>query len=123
MQKIISKTVKDLQASTNAAVAATQVPSDETNISTLTKLAELGNKQEAVLKSATIRIEGEVKEELEKALEISRISKEEAIANIERAGLKVEGQAVILEEIEDPELTDSEQSPDEEVVEEPVTEE
>jgi hypothetical protein len=110
-QKIVSKTVKDLQASTNAAVAGTQARKEKTTVSTLTKLAELSTKQESVLESATIKSEGEVKLELKKALEISRISKEEAISNIERAGLKIEGQPVILEEIPEKE-TEIQESPE-----------
>jgi hypothetical protein len=104
-QKIVSQTVKDLQANTNAAVAATKkAPSKKKDVSTLAKIAELGSKQEVVLETAAIETEGEIKLELEKALEISRISKEEAISNIERAGLKVEGQPLIVEEIPEDEI-------------------
>lgn len=97
-QKIVSQAVKDLQLSTNAVVAATKSSKQEPDVSALTKLVELGNKQETLLESASINSEGEIKLELEKALKVSRISKEEAIKNIERAGLKIEDQPITLEE-------------------------
>ncbi|MBI2607455.1 MAG: hypothetical protein HYW51_01375 [Candidatus Doudnabacteria bacterium] len=102
-QKIISQTVKDLQQTTKDVVTATTTQDKEPNVSTLTKLVELSNKQKTVLESATIKSEGEIKLELEKALEVSKISREEAIENIERAGLVIEDQPITLEEkISDP---------------------
>ncbi|MDP4000746.1 MAG: DUF5667 domain-containing protein [bacterium] len=97
-QKIVSQAVKDLQLSTNAVVAATKSSEQDPDVSALTKLVELGNKQETLLESASINSEGEIKLELEQALKISRISKEEAIENIERAGLKIEDQPITLQE-------------------------
>lgn len=93
-KEIVAAAVKDLQANTAAAVTAAQSSrSSSPKVKILTKLVE----QSAVLKSAAIESEGEVKLELEKALETTVISQEEAIRNIERAGLKVEANPIILE--------------------------
>ena len=96
---MVAHTVENLQKTTNAAVSAsTKAKSTQQKVALLTKLVE----QSAVLQSAKIESEGEVKLELEKAIENTRISREEAIANIERAGLKVEATPIVVEEIEVP---------------------
>ncbi|HYC79736.1 MAG TPA: DUF5667 domain-containing protein [Candidatus Binatia bacterium] len=92
--KVVANTVKDLEKTTQA---VTEQSKDQPKVSQLTKLINLSNKQTAVIQAATIQSEGEVKLELEKALESSKIAQETAIENIERAGLVVESEPVILE--------------------------
>src|SRR3989344_3208317 len=88
-QKIISATIKDLQKTTTAAAKGA------TSSQVVNKLASLSDK----LATASIQTEGIVKAEIEKALEATRISQEEAIANLERAGIKLENAPIILEDI------------------------
>lgn len=101
-QEIVAKTVADLQKTTAAISSSSKDSSSNTKVSTLTKILDLTNKQTAVLKpllsAATISNEGEVKSVLEQALETSKISKEEAIKNIENAGLKIEDQPIGIPE-------------------------
>jgi len=87
VKKLVSETVKDLN-DTTAAVAKTKVP----KLAIITKLNDLSNK----LKTASIQNEGELEVELEKVIETAKISKEEAIKNLERAGLKVENKLITL---------------------------
>lgn len=88
-QKIISATVKDLQKTTTAAAKnATAQPK------VVSKLTDLSNK----LVTASIQTEGQVKAEIEKAVASTRISQEEAISNLERAGIKVENAPIVLED-------------------------
>ncbi|MBI4049732.1 MAG: hypothetical protein HY395_02890 [Candidatus Doudnabacteria bacterium] len=94
-QAIVSNTVQDLQQTTAAAVSASaKVKSAQPKVAILNALVQ----QSALLKTAAIQSEGKVKLELEKALETNKISQEEAIANIERAGLKVEAAPITVEE-------------------------
>jgi hypothetical protein len=101
-QKIISETVADLQKTTAAALDSSSKSSSSSTkqVSALNKLVTLSNKQTAVLKpllsAANITNDGQVKIVLEQALETSKISKEQAIKNIENAGLKVEDQPITL---------------------------
>lgn len=93
-QKIVADTVKNLSNTTAAAVSATSnTKSTQSKVALLTKLVE----QSALLKSAAIESEGQAKIEIEKALEATKISQGEAIANIERAGLKVEATPISVE--------------------------
>lgn len=94
-QRILVSAVQDLK---NSTAAATTASNSQPKVAILTKLIALSNKQSEVLKSASIQSEGEIKAELQKALEVSQISKEQAIKNIERAGLKVEDQPIIIDE-------------------------
>lgn len=87
--KLVAQTVQDLQKSTSAAVTSQSSVNSKASIAT--KLNNLNSK----LKTASIKTEGEVKVELEKALAATKISEEEALANLERAGLKVEDVPVI----------------------------
>ncbi|MGE5392132.1 MAG: DUF5667 domain-containing protein [Candidatus Saccharibacteria bacterium] len=96
VQQIVTKTVKDLE-STNTAITQTKTSSDKP-VAILTKLVDLNNKQTALLQTATVQSEGEVKIELQKALEASQLTKDKAIENIERAGLKVEENPVTIED-------------------------
>ncbi|MBX4205197.1 MAG: hypothetical protein KW788_03380 [Candidatus Doudnabacteria bacterium] len=100
-QKIVSQTIADLEKTTAAALnSSTTGKTNPTSkqVSTLNKLVTLSNKQTAILKpllsAASITNDGQVKIVLEQALETSKISKEEAIRNIENAGLKVEAQPI-----------------------------
>jgi len=61
------------------------------------KLVEVNTKQTNLLQTATVQSEGQVKIDLEKALETSKLTMEQAVENIERAGLKVED-SVIMED-------------------------
>ena len=97
VQKIVTQTLAELKT-TNDAVAKAQ-DNDQPKVAILTKLINLHNKTDNLLKSASIESEGEIKIELEKAIEVSKISKEEAIDNMERAGLKVDSSPItIIEE-------------------------
>ncbi|MEO8065625.1 MAG: DUF5667 domain-containing protein [Candidatus Doudnabacteria bacterium] len=79
-QKIVSATVKDVQkTATAAANSSVQQPKP----SVVTKLADLSSK----LRAASVKSEGEVKIELD-----------QAIKNIEQAGLKVEGPPIIIDD-------------------------
>jgi hypothetical protein len=95
VQKIVSSTVNELKATTAAALntSSGKQPSNK-QVATLNKIVDLSNKQQAVLSpllsTAGISDDGQVKIIVEEALETSKISKEEAIKNIENAGLKVE---------------------------------
>ncbi|MBI2356229.1 MAG: hypothetical protein HYV13_03445 [Candidatus Doudnabacteria bacterium] len=94
-QEIVADTVQGLQQTTAAAVSASaKVKSTQPKVAILTTLVQ----QSALLKTAAIQSEGKVKVELEKALENNKISQEEAIDNIERAGLKVEADPIKVEE-------------------------
>lgn len=94
-QEIVASTVADLQQTTAAAVnASAKVKSAQPKVAILTTLVQQG----ALLKTAAIQSEGKIKVELEKALETNKISQEEAIDNIERAGLKVEADPITVEE-------------------------
>jgi hypothetical protein len=90
VQKIVTNTIQDLKTSTAAAV---KVSVEQPKVAIVSKLTDLSNK----LKTASIASEGEVKLELEKALQATRVSTDEAIKNIERAGLKVENQPITIE--------------------------
>ena len=98
-QKIVSETVQNLEKITAAvSTTGTKASQNRPQIEILTKIVSLSNKQSAVLKSASIKSEGQAKIEIDKALETSQISKEKAIENIERAGLVVEEQPIAIEE-------------------------
>lgn len=98
-QKIVSETAQNLEKIT-AAVSSTgtKASQNKPQVEILTKIVNLSNKQSAVLKSASIKSDGQAKIEIDKALETSQISKEKAIENIERAGLVVEEQPIAIEE-------------------------
>lgn len=98
-QKIVSETVKSLQKITSAASATSAKTSgDKPRTDILNKIVTLSNKQDLLLKTASIKSEGETKIEITKALEVSKISKETAIENIERAGLVLEEQPLTIED-------------------------
>lgn len=95
IQKIVAATVKDVKQTANAAA---KISASQPKPAIVNKLVNLDNK----LRSASIQTEGEIKTELEKALESTTISKEEALRNMERAGLKVESSPLIIEEPREP---------------------
>lgn len=101
-EAIIASTVKDLQKTAAAAVNSNKTSAKPTTIAN--KLADISNK----LRAAAVQTEGQVKIDLEKAIESTRISQEEAIKNLEQAGLKVENLPII---IEDSPETDSAEAP------------
>lgn len=88
-QKIVSATVQDLQ---KTAAAAASSAAKQPNVAN--KLADLTTK----LKAASIQTEGDVKIEIEKAVKSTKISQEEAIKNIENAGIKVEETLINIED-------------------------
>ncbi len=99
-QKIVAETVSDLQKTTQAALSATSKASGtQPKVSTLNKLVDLSNKQAAILQplisAASVKDEGQIKI-LQDALQTSTITKEEAIKNIENAGLVVEDQPITI---------------------------
>lgn len=87
-EEIIAHTMQDLQKTTAAAVSSTKNP-PSTNV--VNKLTVISNK----LQAASVQSEGQVKIELEKAIEATKITQEEAIKNIENAGLIVENSPII----------------------------
>lgn len=97
VQVIVDKTVKDLQSTNTAITQSPTAPADKP-VAILNKLVDLNNKQTALLQTAAIQSEGEVRIGLQKALEASEITKEMAIENIERAGLKIEEKPLTIEE-------------------------
>ncbi len=87
VQKVISDTVRDLKETT------TEIASTAANEpKVVNKLTDLSNK----IKSASSQTEGEAKAELEKAIEATKVSQEDAIKNIENAGLVVENQPITI---------------------------
>lgn len=81
-QQLLAGPVRDLQKTTSAAArAATTSPK------VVSKLADLSTQ----LRAASIQSEGSVKAEIEKAIETTQISHDEAIQNLENAGMQVEG--------------------------------
>lgn len=82
-QKIVSATVKDLQRTTAAAAK-------QPKATIVTKLDAISNE----LKTASIKTEGSVKIEIEKAIQSTEDSKAEAIKNAEEAGIEIEGTVV-----------------------------
>ena len=81
-KQIISATVKDLQKSTSAAARNTKA---QPRSAIVNKLADINNK----LKIASINSEGEVRIEIEKALQSTQDSQAEAIKNFEESGVKI----------------------------------
>ena len=90
-QKIVSATVQDLQKTTAAAAKSANNQPRQSGI--VGKLADLTSK----LKTASIRTDGEVKIEIEKAVQSTKISQEEAIKNIEHAGIKIEDKPINID--------------------------
>src|SRR5690606_13442826 len=82
-QKIVSATVKDLQRTTAAAAK-------QPKATIVTKLDAISNE----LKTASIKTEGSVKIEIEKAIQSTQDSKAEAIKNAQEAGIEIEGTVV-----------------------------
>lgn len=91
-QAIIASTVKDLQKTAAAAITANK-SQPKTN-ALVNKLADISNK----LRAASVQSDGQLKIELEKALESTKISQEEAIKNLEQAGLKVENAPIAIDD-------------------------
>ena len=91
-QVIVANTVKDLQKTTASAITANKAKPKSNSI--VNKLADISNK----LRAAAVTSEGQVKIELEKALESTRITQEEAIKNLEQAGLKVENAPIFIDD-------------------------
>lgn len=93
--KAADKTVQELKTTaTAAASSAANVTTPKST--TVNKLADLNQK----LRTAAIQSEGTIKVELEKTLETTEISKELAIKNLERAGIKLEeNNPIILDEV------------------------
>lgn len=89
--KIIADTVKDLQKTT---IAAANSSSQKPQSSIINKLADLSTK----LRIASVRSEGEVKIELEKALQTTQDSQEQAMKNMAEAGIKIEGTPVTIDD-------------------------
>src|SRR3989344_668185 len=81
-KQIISATVKDLQKSTSAAARNTKA---QPRSAIVNKLADINNK----LKIASINSEGEVRIEIEKALQSTQDSQAEAIKNFEESGVNI----------------------------------
>lgn len=96
-QKVVADTTKDIEKTSQNVNQS----SDENKVSLLTKIVDLSNKQSAVIQAAQISTDGDVKIELDKALASSKVTKEQAIQNIEKAGLVVEEQPLTLGDPDD----------------------
>jgi hypothetical protein len=87
VKKAVESTVKNLEETSQAIANQTET---ESKTELYTKIVSLSDKQAAVIMSAQTGANAEVQADLAKALESSKISKEQAIENIERAGLNIE---------------------------------
>lgn len=105
VQKVVANTTKDLEKTTRT---VTDQSKDQPNVNQLAKIVTLSNKQAAVIQAAQVASEGQVKLELAKALESTKTTKEEAIENIERAGLVIEDNPLIMGEPDDTERVTAE---------------
>lgn len=94
VRKVVENTMKDVQKTTES--ITTQNPTDP-QVALLNKVVSLSAKQTAVIQAAQVDSEGDVKQELEKALESSKITTEQAIDNIEKVGLVVEDDFMVLD--------------------------
>jgi hypothetical protein len=95
VQRVVASTSKDLEKTSRT---VTDQSKNQLNVNQLTKIVTLSNKQAAVIQAAQVESEGQVKVELEKALESTKVSKEQAIENIEKAGLVVEDSLLLMGE-------------------------
>lgn len=95
VQKVLASTSKDIEQTSRT---ITDQSKDQPNVSQLAKIVTLSNKQAAVIQAAQVASDGQVKAELDKALESTKVSKEQAIENIEKAGLVVEDNLLIMTE-------------------------
>jgi hypothetical protein len=94
VQKIVEETAKDIQKTTQALAAEQNLTEPKTDV--LNKIVSLNTKQVAIIQAAQENSDGDIKAELEKALETSKDNMEQAIENIEKAGLVVENKPVVL---------------------------
>lgn len=94
VKKVVENTMKDVQKTTESVTS--QNPTDP-QIALLNKIVNLSTKQTAVIQAAQVESQGDVKVELDKALESSLITTEQAIDNIEKAGLVVEDNLMVHE--------------------------
>src|SRR3989344_3729110 len=90
VQKIVSATVKDIQKNTAAAAKST---AQQPQSAILSKFTDISNK----LKIASIETSGEVKIEIEKAIQSTQDSKAEATKSVQEAGLEIEGEPVLID--------------------------
>ena len=88
VQKIVSATVKDIQKNTAAAAKST---AQQPQSAILSKFTDISNK----LKIASIETSGEVKIEIEKAIQSTQDSKAEATKSVQEAGLEIEGEPML----------------------------
>ncbi len=70
----------------------------KTNPTALNRIVTLSNKQAAVIQAAQVSSEGEIKIELDKALETTKTARQLAIENIEKAGLVVDDEPLTIVE-------------------------
>jgi hypothetical protein len=105
VQRVVASTTKDLETTSRN---VTNQSKDQPNVNQLTKIVTLSNKQAAVIQAAQVESEGQVKAELEKALESTKVSKEQAIENIEKAGLVVEDSLLLMGEPNDKDTVSAE---------------
>jgi hypothetical protein len=87
-QKFVAATIQDLQTTTTAAAQSTQKQPTPTVVNNLGDLS-------AKLQVASTQTQGEVKMELQQAIQTTNDSQAEAIKNIEQAGIKVEDNTII----------------------------
>ncbi|MGE5297796.1 MAG: DUF5667 domain-containing protein [Acidobacteriaceae bacterium] len=99
--KVVQTTVTSLTETTKTLTEAnvqSQTKTTQPQVQILNKIVDLGSKQTNILQSASIQSEGEIKIELEKALEASKTSMDETVTNIQRAGLKIEQPPIVIQD-------------------------
>jgi hypothetical protein len=97
IQKVVQNAVDGVNSLNSSIPDSTKSDTESPEVGMLTKIVDLNQKQEALLKTASIQTEGEVKIEVDKAIEATKISKDQAIANMQRAGLVVEDNPIVIE--------------------------
>lgn len=92
VQIVVANTVKDIETTSQTVAEQSK---DEPNVNLLTKIVTLTDKQAAVI-NANLESESAITVDLQKALESSKTTKELAIENIERAGMVVEADPLLI---------------------------
>ncbi len=106
VQRLVEKTVRDI-TNTATRVSQSSTTSPQPQVQILSKLVDLSNKQTNLLQAASVNSEGEIKLELEKALETSIASQEQTIEDIEKAGLKVENTTITIDDKSTPDTVEA----------------
>jgi hypothetical protein len=96
VQKIVEETVNNIAKTATTVSEQTVANADSSQTQILSRLVDLSNKQTALLQTASIKSEGEIKMEIDKALVTAKDSQDQTLENIEKAGLKVENAPITI---------------------------